>query len=95
MAFPEKLEFLRTQQNLTQKAFVEKIGTSQSSINYWEKGQRIPSIKAAAKIADYLEVDSGHLSESRKSAILRYAFNRAFFPRRPISSVSSIRIAHP
>lgn len=32
MAFPEKLKILRAQQNLTQKAFVEKIGTSQSSI---------------------------------------------------------------
>ena len=75
MAFPEKLKFLRTQQNLTQKAFAEKIGTSQSSINYWEKGQRIPSIEAAAKIADYFGITIESLLDSNNRVIKQNPFN--------------------
>ena len=29
---------------------------AQSSINYWEKGQRTPSVAAAQKLADYFNI---------------------------------------
>ena len=64
MTFPEKLKHLRLELNLTQKEFANKIGVSQSSINYWEKGQRIPSIEAAARIADFFDITIESLLDS-------------------------------
>jgi transcriptional regulator with XRE-family HTH domain len=56
LAFPDKLKYLRIKLNLTQKELADKLGVSQSSINYWEKGQRIPSIEAVAKISDFFDI---------------------------------------
>ena len=64
LAFPEKLKQLRISSNLTQKNFADKIGVSQSSVNYWEKGQRIPSIEAAAKISDFFGITIESLLDS-------------------------------
>lgn len=64
LAFPEKLKLLRTELNLTQKEFADKLGVSQSSVNYWEKGQRIPSIEAAARIADLFNITIESLLDS-------------------------------
>lgn len=64
MGFPEKLKYLRTQYNLTQTEFSKRIGVSQSSVNYWEKGERIPSIEAAAKIADFFDITIESLLDS-------------------------------
>ncbi len=75
MAFPEKLKYLRTKMNLTQKDFAEKIGVSQSSINYWEKGQRIPSIEAAAKIADFFNITIESLLDSEDRFINQNPLN--------------------
>ncbi len=75
MAFPEKLKYLRTKMNLTQKDFAEKIGVSQSSINYWEKGQRIPSIEAAAKIADFFNITIESLLDSENRFINQNPLN--------------------
>ena len=84
MAFPEKLKLLRTTLNLTQKDFAEKLGVSQSSINYWEKGQRIPSIEAAAKIADFFDITIESLLDSSDKLIERSPINMltgTFFSR--------------
>ena len=75
MAFPEKLKYLRSKMNLTQKDFAEKIGVSQSSINYWEKGQRIPSIEAAAKIADFFNITIESLLDSENRFINQNPLN--------------------
>lgn len=56
MGFPEKLYILRTRNNLSQKELAEKIGVAQASVNYWEKGQRTPSIEAAVKLADFFDI---------------------------------------
>ena len=82
MAFPEKLKYLRTTMKLTQKDFAQKIGVSQSSINYWEKGQRIPSIEAAAKIADFFSITIESLLDSEDRLIKQNPLNmmtRTFF----------------
>lgn len=76
MAFPEKLKFLRTSKNLTQKDFATKIGVSQSSINYWEKGQRIPSIEAAARIANYFSVTIDSLLDKENRLIKQNPINQ-------------------
>ena len=61
MKFGDRLFELRKQQNLSQKDLAQKIDFSQSSINYWEKGQRTPSIEAVRIIADYFNVTPNYL----------------------------------
>ena len=69
MTFPEKLKSLRIQHNLTQTEFAKCIGVSQSSVNYWEKGERIPSIEAAAKIANFFDITIESLLDSNNRVI--------------------------
>lgn len=61
MDFPEKLFNLRKSQNLSQKELAKRLGVSQASVNYWEKGQRTPSIDAARTIAEYFNIDTSAL----------------------------------
>ena len=75
MAFPEKLKLLRTSLHLTQNDFAKKIGVSQSSINYWEKGQRIPSIEATAKIADFFNITIESLLDSSDTLVEQNPIN--------------------
>lgn len=75
MSFPEKLKHLRTTLNLSQKDFAKKIGVSQSSVNYWEKGQRIPSIEAAARISNYFDITIESLLDSSNKLVKQNPIN--------------------
>ena len=74
MNFSEKLYELRKSHKLSQKELAKRIGVSQAAINYWEKGQRTPSIDAAYKIADYFEIEISQLLDpdtyNRESTVL-------------------------
>lgn len=61
MSFSEKLHELRIANNLSQKKLANDLGVAQSSINYWEKGQRDPSIMVVEKIAAYFQVNIDYL----------------------------------
>ncbi len=61
MEFGNRLYNLRKNKKLSQNDLAKKLGFSQSSINYWEKGQRIPSIEAARTIADFFDVTLNYL----------------------------------
>ncbi len=61
--FSTRLLKLRNDPNLSQKQLAKEIGGSQASINYWEKGQRTPSIDAAKKLADYFRIPVSELLE--------------------------------
>lgn len=61
MGFSEKLNELRLEAGLSQKELAEKLGVAQASINYWEKGQRTPSIIMIAIIAEYFHVSTDYL----------------------------------
>ena len=56
MNFSEKLHQLRIKHGLSQKKLADAIGVSQSSINYWEKGQRMPSYESVYGIAEYFNI---------------------------------------
>ena len=56
MSFAEGLYMLRTGKGISQKELADTLGVAQSSINYWEKGQRDPSISIVEKIADYFGI---------------------------------------
>ncbi len=61
MSFSDKLYELRTSNGISQKDLANGLGVAQSSINYWEKGQRDPSITVVKKIADYFGVSLDYL----------------------------------
>lgn len=67
MDLPEKLLTLRKNAKISQKELAEKIGVSQASIGYWEKGQRTPSIDAVQKIAEYFNVTTSYLAGQGKN----------------------------
>lgn len=56
MGLQEKIKKLRLDSGISQKKLADSIGVAQSSINYWEKGQRTPSVSAAQKLADYFNI---------------------------------------
>lgn len=56
MGLQEKIKELRSNKGISQKKLADAIGVAQSSINYWEKGQRTPSVAAAQKLADYFNI---------------------------------------
>ncbi len=56
MEFSEKLLMLRKKAGLSQKQLAIKAGVSQSSINYWEKGERTPGFDQIYKLAHVLGV---------------------------------------
>ena len=57
MSFQENLKELRTKKGLSQKKLADEIGVAQSSINYWESGQRVPNIEACTRMAEFFHVD--------------------------------------
>lgn len=56
MSFQDKIKELRQKKGISQKKLADAIGVAQSSINYWEKGQRTPSIVAMESLANYFNV---------------------------------------
>lgn len=57
MTIPEKIYRIRTELSLSQKEFADKIGVSQSSINYWENGNRTPKLKQINQLCHALNID--------------------------------------
>ena len=63
MSVSEKLHELRISKGVSQKELADSLGVAQSSVNYWEKGQRDPSITVVKKIAEYFGVSMDYLME--------------------------------
>lgn len=61
--FQTKLAKMRKEAGLSQKELAKKVGASQASINYWEKGQRTPSIDAAQRLANFFNIPISDLLE--------------------------------
>lgn len=61
MGFQEKLKELRLEKGISQKKLADSIGVAQSSINYWERGERTPSTIATQKLADYFNISVDEL----------------------------------
>jgi transcriptional regulator with XRE-family HTH domain len=61
MAFKDRLAFARKQKNVRQADLGKMIGTSGDIIGKYERGENIPSIEVAAKIADALNVTIDYL----------------------------------
>lgn len=61
MAFADRLAFARKQKKIKQSDLGKTIGTSGDIIGKYERGENIPSIDVATKIADALGVTLDYL----------------------------------
>ena len=59
--FNERLKLLRRESGLSQQDFAKQLGTSKSSVNMYERGEREPGIETLEAIADYFNVDMDYL----------------------------------
>ena len=57
----ERLKELRLEKNLSQLELAKAIGFSQSSIVYWETGQRVPNAQAVIILARFFGVSTDYL----------------------------------
>jgi transcriptional regulator with XRE-family HTH domain len=61
MTFGERLAYARKQKKIRQADLGKIVGTSGDIIGKYERGENMPSIEVAAKIADALEVTLDYL----------------------------------
>ena len=59
MTFPARLQLIRG--DLTQTAFAKKLGIQQNTYHRYEKGDRVPDIKALIKISKCLHISADEL----------------------------------
>lgn len=64
MAFKDKLKFIRIRKNISRKDLSKKSGISESAIQKYELGIRLPKIDTIKKIAVSLEVPTASLMEN-------------------------------
>lgn len=70
MEFNEKLQKLRTKENLTQEELAEKLYVSRTAISKWESGRGYPSIDSLKVIAKYFNVTIDELIGSEEIVTL-------------------------
>ena len=56
-----RIKELRKERALSQRTLAEKIGCSQKSIDYWEKGEIEPTAHFIAALADFFECSADYL----------------------------------
>ena len=66
MEFNEKLQKLRTNENLTQEELAEKLYVSRAAISKWESGRGYPSIDSLKAIAEYFHITIDELIGSEE-----------------------------
>ncbi|MCI8458343.1 MAG: helix-turn-helix transcriptional regulator [Clostridia bacterium] len=57
----DRLKELREEKGISQDYLAKQTGLSQSSIAYWERGERVPSAQAIIILAKYFEVSTDYL----------------------------------
>ena len=93
MSFAEKLHELRISRNISQKELADNLGVAQSSVNYWEKGQRDPSITMVKKIAGYFGISVDEMLEwkpdgtNQKSTTIAAHFENEEFTAEEIKKI--------
>lgn len=70
MEFHEKLQKLRTNENLTQEELAEKLFVSRAAISKWESGRGYPSIDSLKTIANHFGVTIDQLIRGEEMVAL-------------------------
>ncbi|MDE7053547.1 MAG: helix-turn-helix transcriptional regulator [Oscillospiraceae bacterium] len=65
--FPQRLRMLRERRRMARKALSECCGLSKNVIARYERGERIPDIYTAQKIADFFDVTLDYLAGNEKN----------------------------
>lgn len=61
MSIGEKIKEMRIDRKLTQSQLGEKLGVSQKSIDYWERGVHEPKASNVYQLAKFFAVSSDYL----------------------------------
>ncbi|WP_433943660.1 helix-turn-helix transcriptional regulator [Paenibacillus sp. SN-8-1] len=59
--FKNKLKALRTERDLTISDIAKLLGVSERTVQYYEKGERQPTLEGLMKLADLYEVSTDYL----------------------------------
>lgn len=59
--FSERFKTLRKSRKLSQQELAERLNTSKSSVNMYERGEREPGLEMLENIADFFNVDMDYL----------------------------------
>lgn len=61
LQFPNRLEELRTEKNLSRQQLADSLGISRASLEYYEKGLRTPDISVLYKLSEQFNVSADYL----------------------------------
>lgn len=61
MTFAERIVQLKTERNLLQKDIASAIGLSLRAYQYYEKGQKEPTLSVLVRLADFFSVSLDYL----------------------------------
>ncbi len=59
--FPERLRRLRERRGMNRRALSECCGISKNMVSRYERGERVPDIETATRIAEFFEVSLDYL----------------------------------
>ena len=59
--FAQRIKELRTEKNMTRKAFAKVMNVSERLVGYWESGQRECDFATLAALAAFFEVSADYL----------------------------------
>ena len=97
MALSENLQFLRTQNSMTQEQLAEQLNVSRQSVSKWESGSSFPEMETLLRICDLYHVNldtllRGSLEESQVSDTAQYdAFMNRFSLRITFAEQLTVR----
>lgn len=61
MTFPERIIQLKTDRDLLQKDIAAAVGLSLRAYQYYEKGQKEPTLSVLVRLADFFDVSLDYL----------------------------------
>ncbi len=59
--FGKRLRALRTEKNISQRAFGEEMNVCNQTVSFWETGSREPDLDTLKAVAEYFETTTDYL----------------------------------
>ncbi len=95
MAFPENLQYIRKQADITQEQLAEQLQVSRQSVSKWESGGSFPEMDTLLRICDLYDVKldtllRGSIQESLLSDTAGYNAHMDLFSKQVAGAVGAI-----